>query len=492
MKMGYTLERRQREEIVQDWYLLSPSFKLIQVRCPEEKNVATAFAVSTRRKLVFLDAPLAAFIVLRESITERQKGMQVLYERCCGLDVHKKTVVACVLLLLANGTVSKQVRTFATTTVGLLALADWLESQQVTHVAIESTGVYWRPVFNILEAVCTVILVNAQHIKAVPGHKTDVRDSEWLADLLRHGLLKASFIPPQPIRDLRDLVRYRKTLVYERSQEVNRLHKLLETANIKLSSVVSDIMGKSGRDMLACLLQGVSDAEALAELARGSLRGKLPALREALTGQVDAHHRLLLGHLLAHIEFLEQTLHTLTVQIEPYLSPYESSIELLETIPGVKRLTAATIVGEIGTDMTRFPTASHLASWAGVCPGNRQSGGKRLKGKTTKGNPRLRAALAEVVWAISRMNDNYLTAQYHHLVRRIGKSKAIVAVSHSLIGIIYYMLRDQQAYRDLGPTYFETRDQERERNRAVRHLETLGYRVTLERSEEEALSAPIA
>lgn len=410
--------------------------------------------------------------------------MQILYERCCGLDVHKKTVVACLLLSTASGQPSREVRTFSTTTAGLLALADWLASQQVSHVAIESTGVYWRPVFNILEAVCTVILVNAQHIKAVPGHKTDVRDSEWLADLLRHGLLQASFIPPQPIRDLRDLMRYRKTLVYERSQEVNRLHKLLETANIKLSSVVSDIMGKSGRAMLACLLEGVSDPEALAELARGSLRGKLPALREALCGQVDAHHRLLLGHLLAHIEFLEQSLHSLSVQIEPYLCPYEGAIDLLLTIPGVQRLTAATIVSEIGTDMTRFASAKHLASWAGVCPGNRQSGGKRLKSKTTKGNPRLRAALAEVVWAISHTKDNYLSAQYHRLARRIGKAKAIVAVCHSLIVIIYHMLRDQQAYRDLGPSYFETRNKEHERKRAVRHLETLGYQVTLQSREE--------
>ena len=233
--------------------------------------------------------------------------MQIVYQRCAGLDVHKKTIVACLMITLLGGQVHKQVRTFATTTAGLLALADWLESQQVTHVSIESTGVYWRPVFNILEATFTVILVNAQHIKAVPGRKTDVRDSEWLADLLRHGLLQASFIPPQPIRDLRDLVRYRKTLVYERSQEVNRLHKLLETANIKLTSVVSDVMGKSGHAMLEALLKGISDPEALADLARGSLRGKLPQLREALEGRVDAHHRVLLRHLLDHISFLERS-----------------------------------------------------------------------------------------------------------------------------------------------------------------------------------------
>jgi transposase len=335
-------------------------------------------------------------------------------------------------------------------------------------------------VFNILEATCTVILVNAQHIKAVPGRKTDVRDSEWLAELLRHGLLTASFIPPQPIRDLRDLVRYRKTLVYARSQEVNRLHKLLETANVKLTSVVSDVMGKSGHAMLEALLAGQSDPEALAQLARGSLRGKLPALREALEGRVDAHHRVLLGHLLEHIEFLEKSLHRLTVAIEQRLCPYEQAIERIVQIPGLQRLTVSSILAEIGDDMSRFPSERHISSWAGVAPGNNQSGGKRLHAPTTKGNTRLRAALAEAVWAISHTKDNYLSAQYHRLARRIGKKKAIVAVSHTLLIIIYHMLRDHTDYRDLGATYFETRDKERLRSSAVRRLESLGYTVTLE------------
>ena len=406
--------------------------------------------------------------------------MQLLYARCAGLDVHKKTIVACVMITLLTGQVHKEVRTFATTTAGLLALADWLSSHEVTHVAIESTGVYWRPVFNILEASCTVILVNAQHIKAVPGRKTDVRDSEWLAELLRHGLLRASFIPPQPIRDLRDLVRYRKTLVYERSQEVNRLHKLLETANVKLTSVVSDVMGKSGRAMLDALLEGVSDPEALAELARGSLRGKLPQLREALEGRVDAHHRVLLHHLLEHIAFLEQSLHELTGEIEQRLSSYEKAIERIVQIPGLQRLTVSTILAEIGDDMSRFPSARHISSWAGVAPGNKQTGGKRMQAPTTKGNTHLRAALAEAVWALSHTKDNYLSAQYHRLARRIGKKKAIVAVSHSLLVIIYHLLRDQTDYRDLGSTYFETLDKERLRTSAVRRLESLGYSVTLE------------
>jgi len=385
---------------------------------------------------------------------------------------------------MLTGQVHKQVRTFATTTAGLLALADWLASHEVTHVAIESTGVYWRPVFNILEASCTVILVNAQHIKAVPGRKTDVRDSEWLAELLRHGLLRASFIPPQPIRDLRDLVRYRKTLVYERSQEVNRLHKLLETANVKLTSVVSDVMGKSGRAMLDALLEGQSDPEALAELARGSLRGKLPQLREALEGRVDAHHRVLLHHLLEHIAFLETSLHELTGEIEQRLSSYEKAIERIVQIPGLQRLTVSTILAEIGDDMSRFPSERHISSWAGVAPGNKQSGGKRLTAPTTKGNTHLRAALAEGVWALSHTKDNYLSAQYHRLARRIGKKKAIVAVSHSLLVIIYHMLRDQTDYRDLGSTYFETLDQERLRTSAVRRLESLGYDVTLHAKQE--------
>lgn len=405
--------------------------------------------------------------------------MQILYDHCCGLDVHKKTVVAAIMLTAVTGKVRKEVRTFQTTTAGLLALADWLSLQQITHVAMESTGVFWRPVFNILEATVTVILVNAQHMKAVPGHKTDVKDSEWLADLLRHGLLKASFIPPQAIRDLRDLVRYRKVLMYQRTQEVNRLHQLLETANIKLTSVVSDVMGKSGRAMLEALLDGASDPETLAELARGALRGKLPALRDALEGRVQAHHRTILEHQLAHISFLEEHLHALYVAIEERLTPYETSLELLTTIPGLQRISAIAILAEIGEDMSHFPSAKHLASWTGVAPGNKQSAGKRRHAPANKGNTRLRATLAQVAWVISHMKGNYLSAQYHRLARRLGKKKAIVAVSRSVIVIIYHLLRDQQPYRDLGPTYFETQDKERLRKAAMHRLAALGYEVTL-------------
>ncbi len=411
-------------------------------------------------------------------------AMLVLYARCAGLDVHKKTVVACLMLTAASGKVSREVRTFATTTAGLQALAAWLESFGVTHVAMESTGIFWRPVFNLLEGRFEVILVNAQHMKAVPGHKTDIRDSEWIADLLRHGLLKASFIPPKPIRDLRDLVRSRKTLVRQRAQAINRVQKVLETANIKLSSVATDVLGKSGRDMIEALLAGISDAEALADLARRRLRAKLPALREALDGRVEATHRILLRHLLDLIDFLQGKLDTLAEEIDQLLAPYERLLTRLMQIPGIGRLAAATILAEIGTDMSRFPSAKHLASWAGVAPGNKQSGGKRLRASTTKGNTHLRAVLAEVVWVISHTKDNYLSAQYHRLARRMGEKRAIVAVSHSLLTIIYQMLRTDQDYHDLGPHFFQTLDTTRQRDTAVRRLEALGYKVLLEEKTE--------
>jgi transposase len=412
-------------------------------------------------------------------------SLQVLYSRCAGLDVHKKTVVACLLLTAASGRLTKEVRTFATTTAGLLTLREWLSSQGVTHVAMESTGIYWRPVFNLLEGHCEVILANAQHMKAVPGHKTDVKDSEWIADLLRHGLLAASFIPPKPIRDLRDLLRTRKALVRNRAQAINRVHKVLETANIKLSSVASDVLGKSGRDMIDAMLAGVSDAETLAQLARKRLRAKLPALREALEGQVEETHRILLRHLLDQIDFLQGKLDILSDEIEPRLAPYEAQLERLMQIPGVGRTAAASVLAELGTDMSRFPSAKHLASWAGLAPGNKQSAGKRQRASTTKGNTHVQTVLAEVVWVISHTKDNYLSAQYHRLARRIGKTRAIVAVSHSVLVIIYHLLRTNQDYHDLGPHYFQTLDTTRQRDWAVRRLEALGYTVTLDETKEE-------
>src|SRR6266571_3951354 len=296
-------------------------------------------------------------------------ALSVLYSCCAGLDVHKETVVSCILLTAPSGKVSKEIRTFGTTTSDLQALNTWLSKRGVTHVAMESTGVYWRPVFNLLESHFEVILVNAQHMKAVPGHKTDIKDSEWIADLLRHGLLKASFIPPKPIRDLRDLLRHRKCLVQQRAQAINRVQKVLETANIKLSSVASDVLGKSGRDML-----------------------------EAMIGRVEPTHRLLLRSLLDQIGFLQGEVDQLSAEIDELLKPYEEHISRLMQIPGVGRIAAATIVAEIGVDMTRFPSAKHLASWAGLAPGNKQSGGKRQRASTTKGNRHLRAVLSEVAW----------------------------------------------------------------------------------------------
>ncbi|HLW01948.1 MAG TPA: IS110 family transposase [Ktedonobacterales bacterium] len=405
--------------------------------------------------------------------------MQVLYERCAGIDVHKKTVVVTILVTPATGQVQKQTRTFTTMTNDLLTLDDWLRAQGVAVVAMESTGVFWRPVFNLLEAERTIILVNAQHMKAVPGHKTDVKDSEWLAELLRHGLLKASFIPPAPIRALRELTRYRQLLIRQRADDTNRLQKVLETANIKLAAVATDILGASGRAMLAALTGGEQDAETLAELARGRLRAKLPQLRTALEGRMQPHQRFLLQQLMAHIDFLEASLAEVQREIEQQLRPFEEAIDLLTSVPAIQAGAAATILAEIGADMRAFPSHKHLASWAGLCPGNKQSAGKRLSGKTTQGNLYLRHVLCEVAWAVAHTKDNYLAAQYHRLARRRGKQKAILAVAHSLLVIIYHILQTKQPYRDLGADYFAQLDMERLQRRAIEQLEHLGYTVTL-------------
>jgi transposase len=406
--------------------------------------------------------------------------MQIVHERCCGLDVHKKSVVACILITSEDATVQREIRTYGTMTADLLMLRDWLESLDVQHVAMESTGVFWHPIYNILEDEGrTIILVNAQHMKAVPGRKTDVKDSEWLADLLRHGLLQASFIPPAPIRELRELTRYRKTLVQERASEINRLQKVLESANLKLAAVASDILGKSGRDMLDAVVDGQEDPEVLAALARGRLRSKIPELQQALKGRVKAHHRFLIEQILSHIDFLDQAIGKVYQEVEQCLAPFAEAVSLLQTIPCINAIAAAIIVAEIGIDMSRFPSAKHLASWAGVCPGNRQSGGKRLSGTATKGDVWLRAVLGEIAVSIARSPGTYLHAQYHRIARRRGKQKAVWAVAHSVIVIIYHLLQSKQSYQDLGADYFEQLEAPRLERHHVRQLERLGYSVTL-------------
>ena len=409
--------------------------------------------------------------------------MQVLHHRCAGLDVHnvhKKTVVACVLVTQPDGAARAEVRTFGTMTADLVRLGAWLRERQVEQVVLESTGVYWWPVFAILEeGGLAVVLVNPQHVKAVPGRKTDVKDAEWLTELLRHGLLRASFVPPAAIRELRELLRYRKALVRERTQEVNRLQKVLESANLKLAAVATDVLGVSGRQMLEAIARGEDDPAVLAELAKRRLRAKLPELRLALEGRVKAHHRLLLRAILEHVDFLEGAIEALEAEVERALAPFAPEVAVLETIPGVSRTAAAAILAEVGTDMARFASAKHLASWAGVCPGNRQSGGRRLSGRTTHGNVWLRGVLGEVAWAAIRTQGTSFGARFRRLARRQGVQKAVVAVMHHLLVVIHAVLTDREPYRELGPDYFARPDPQRAARRHVQQLERLGYHVAL-------------
>jgi transposase len=413
--------------------------------------------------------------------------MDVLHRCCCGVDVHKASVVACVIAPSAGGAPCKEVRTFGTMTADLLQLVDWLVEVGCTAVAMESTGSYWKPLYNLLEGVVEqVLVVNAAHIKQVPGRKTDVKDAEWIADLLRHGLLRASFIPDRPQRELRELTRYRTSLIRERTAEVNRVQKVLEGANIKLAAVAADLTGVSGRAMLAALLDGSTDAAAMAQVAQGKLRAKIPQLEQALVGQFGAHQRFMIAQQLVHIDTLDEIIARVSAEIAERVHPFGEEIVQLDGITGVGQRTAEALVAEIGVDMSRFPSADHLTAWAGLAPGNNESAGKRRSGKTRKGSPWLRAILIEAAHAAGRSKDTYLGALYRRLLARKGKKRAAVAVARRILVIVYHILRDHEPYHDLGASYLDQRDRQAVERRLVHRLEALGYDVSLQ------LKAPAA
>lgn len=411
------------------------------------------------------------------------KGVVVdrLLERCAALDVHKAQVTVRVRVPgQAGGRTDLRAR-YTTMAGDLLALRDWLKGLGVTHVAMEATGVYWKAPCYVLEDDFELLLVNPQHVKNLPGRKTDMTDAGWLCELLECGLLKASFVPPKPIRQLRDLTRYRKSLIAERQREANRLHKVLEDAGVKLSVVATNVLGVSGRLMLQALVSGSRDPEILADLAKGRLRKKIPALRAALEGDFNAHHAMLIGHILAHIDYLEEAIAAITAEVETLIAPFEAKAERLDQITGVGMITAHVILAELGPDMSKFPTHRHAASWAKICPGNHESAGKRRSGRTGKGNRYLRTALIEAAQAAAHSKDTYLRAQYEQIKRRHGHAKAIVAVAHSILVAAYYILRDDVDYKDLGGEYYARRaDPERQTKRLVAQLERLGHTVTLQ------------
>jgi transposase len=409
--------------------------------------------------------------------------MEVIVERPAALDVHNASVTACVR---APGDGRRRrvehVAEFQTTVQGLLALRDWLEAHEVEQVAMEATGVYWKPVWAVLEDRFECVLVNARHVKQVPGRKTDVRDAEWLCQLLEAGLLKPSLVPPKPVRTLRNLTSYRKSQIRDRQREMNRLHKVMQDTGIKLDTVATDMMGKSGRAMLDALVSGTTDPVVLADLARGQLRKKLPALRAALEGRFDSEHVLVVGRILAHIDYLDEAIDELSGAIEEQLGPFAPAVELLCTIPGVGRRAAEVIIAETGGDMTAFPTAKHLASWAGMCPGNDESAGKRRSGKTRKGSKWLSQTLVECAKSANRSKNTYLAAQYARLRARRGPDKATIAVCHSILTAVWHMLSTGETYADPGGDFFARRDPERTRKRLVGQLERLGYTVTLQQA----------
>lgn len=438
--------------------------------------------------------------------------MEITYTHAAGLDIHKQTVVACVLTPGPTSKPQQEIRTFGAMTQDLLALADWLTSTGVTHVAMERTGAFWKPVYNLLEASFTVLVVNAQHIKTVPGRKTDVKDAEWIADLLRHGLLKGSFIPPLPQRDLRDLTRQRTNLVQDRARVVNQVQKVLAWANLKLTCVVTDIMGVSARAMLAAIIGGETDQEMLADLAKGRLRAKQADLERALDGHVRDHHRFMLAQHLAHIDFLEEQIAQFDAQIAAYMQaqtppttppappdaaaspprpastgpaepeaavPWEEAVALLDTAPGIGRTVAELLIAAVGTDMSRFPSEAHLASWAKLSPGNHESGGKRFSGKTGRGSRWLRSALGQAAHAAVKVKDAHLAAVYHRLVVKRGTQKAILAVAHRLLVAVYHMLKTREPYREIGAAPQSEPAKRKLVERMQRRIEKLGYEVTV-------------
>lgn len=407
--------------------------------------------------------------------------METIIQRCCGIDVHKKSITVCLTTGKPDEEPTETVKTFSTMTRDLLACRDWLVSEVCTHVAMESTGVYWKPVFNILEDSLEVILANARNVKNVPGRKTDVNDCRWIAKLLRHGLIEGSFIPPKPIRELRDLTRYRQQLIYQRSSEINRLQKFLEDANIKLSSVVTDITGVSAQEMIQHLIQEDMTSQEMAQLAKGRLRNKIEQLEKSLEGYLSNHHRLILRLSLQMIASYNEGIEKLNNEIDQRMEPHREIAQRLETIPGVKKKTIETLIAEIGTDMNRFPSHAHLASWAGVSPGSHESAGKRKSGRTTHGDKWLKATLVEAAWAASKTKGSYLKSRYQRLAARRGKKRAALAVGHSILITAYHIIKEQCVYKELGADFFDRLNEQHLLNRLTKRIAALGYKVDIEK-----------
>jgi transposase len=410
----------------------------------------------------------------------KESIMENIFLRCAGLDVHKASVEACVRRMEPSGRLHQQTRHWGTMTRDILMMADWMAAQGVTHVAMESTGVYWKPIFNILEGRFKVLLVNARHLKQVPGRKSDIRDCQWIAQLLQHGLLKGSFIPPRPQRELRDLTRHRTQLVEEKTRTSNRIEKVLEDANIKLGSVASEVMGVSSRAMIQALLEGEKDPAQIADLARRSLRGKIPELQKALEGHLTEHHRFLLRLLWKELTQQEALIAELEAKIEERTRAFAPEIERLDAVPGVDRRVAEVVLAELGGDMRPFPTHRHLSAWAGMCPGNEESAGKRRKRRITPGNRWLKRTLVQAAWAASHTKNSYLASQYRRLVGRRGKKRALIAVGHSILVILYYLLKEGRQYADLGTDFFDRLEPQRLTRYYVKRLQHLGHKVTLE------------